>query len=131
MFERQKFAPSHNNAANAKAFKELSPPLFADYERAIAQRWNGYAGKQLTGRRLDRTYGKPSVAITFGRLSRAEFAYLQTLVGYVTVYVLNEDANIWQYFNGVVRQFTAADFSKQGDAYVTVVLNIIDLEPLL
>jgi hypothetical protein len=127
MFERQKFAPSHNNAANAKAFKELSPPLFADYERALPQQWRDYDGVRLTGRRLDRPWGKPSLSLTFGRLTRAELAYLKTLVGYATIYCLNESLNTWLTYNATLRQLDASDFEKRGNAYIGVRLEFIDL----
>lgn len=129
-FVVQKFFPAANSAALAKPFFALNPPLFQDYQREIRQVWKGYVGKQLDGARLDKTWGKPSVSLMFGRLSRDEFAYLKTLAGVCTIYCRNEDTNLFSSFSAKLGLVTAADFNKEGNAYVGVVATFIDLVEL-
>ncbi len=130
MFSRQKIAAGHDNEASLKAFPEIAPPLFAVHVRALPQVWRGYVGKALTGRRTDRTWGRPAVTLTFGSLTRDELVLLQTYVGLVTVYVLNEDINQWAAYNATLRQFTPGDFAKRGNRYTEVRIECIDLKAI-
>lgn len=130
MAELQQFASGYNNAALIKPFNLLSPPLFADRPRALAQRWRGYAGVAASGLLTDKTWGKPSVSLNFGRISRAEFVYLKGLVGLCTLRCLNEDTNTGQNHNAILRQITAGDFDKQRDMYENVVATFVHLEQI-
>lgn len=126
----QKFYPAINSAALAKPFYDLNPPLFHDYVREIEQTWNGYQGKQLTGLHTDKAWGKPTLALTFGKLSRDEFAYLVSLKGPCTVFCRNEDINAFGNYNAILRTITAVTFSKSGNMYESVTATFLDLTAL-
>lgn len=127
MAEVQQFAPGANNAAALVPFFMLNPPLFKDYTREIKQRWQGYAGKAANGNLLSKTWGAPQVTLTFGRLTRAEFAYLVTLIGECTVYCRNEDTNTFRNYNAKLQQVTAGDFNKSANAYDSVTAEFVEL----
>ena len=126
----QQLAADHDNAAGLKVWRELSPPLLKYYPIAADQEWKSYDGAKLTGARTDRTWGVPSVVITFGKVSFAEYRLLRGYLGYVTLRCLNEDSGSWGNYNATLRTVTAGDLNKARDGYNSVSLRFIDLEAL-
>lgn len=128
--EVQMFYPAINSAASLKAFYQLNPPLFRDYTREIKQVWRGYVGKAKNGNLLDKTWGKPLVTLTFGKVSRAEFAYFVTLKGVCTLRCRNEDTNAFHNYNAKLGQVTAGELTKSGDMYESLTAEFIELTQL-
>lgn len=127
LFNIQLFHPAANSAALVKPFYTLNPPLFQDYTREIRQVWKGYIGKAKNGARFDETWGKPSVTLIIGKVTRAELAYAVTLQGACTIYCRNEDTNTFHFYSAKLDRVTAGSFEKSGDMYNSLTLDFIDL----
>jgi len=108
MVDNFQIADGHDNEAGLLSFNELSAPLFAEYvaPESIFTEWSSWMEQLLDGNLDTVDIGLPSIEAEFFYLTRAEFAYLKTLEGEVTIRALNKDGNAYANYNAKMRVIT-------------------------